>query len=57
MPETTLRNIPVIVVSAKRGPDVARALAYGVYGLLPKPFDPDDFRDLVRTCLAEHHGR
>jgi CheY-like chemotaxis protein len=55
--EAALRNVPVIVVSAKRGPDVARALAYGVYGLLPKPFDPDDLRDLVKTCLTEHRGQ
>lgn len=54
--EATLRNVPVIVVSAKRGPDVARALAYGVYGLLPKPFDPDDLRDLVKTCFTEQRG-
>jgi CheY-like chemotaxis protein len=48
-----LRSVPVIVVSAKRGPHVARALAYGIFGLLPKPFDPADLRDLVRTCLNE----
>ena len=53
MKDTALRVVPVIVVSAKRGPDIARALAYGVFGLLPKPFDPADFRDLVNTCMRE----
>lgn len=48
-----LRAMPVIVVSAKRGPDVARALAFGIYGLVPKPFDPADLRDLVHACVAE----
>lgn len=48
-----LRAVPVIIVSARRGPDVARAVAFGVYGLLPKPFDPGDLRDMVRTCLGE----
>jgi CheY-like chemotaxis protein len=48
-----LHAIPVIIISARRGPDVARAVAFGVYGLLPKPFEPADLRDLVRTCLGE----
>lgn len=48
-----LHAVPVIIVSARRGPDVARAVAFGVYGLLPKPFEPADLRDLVRTCFAE----
>jgi CheY-like chemotaxis protein len=48
-----LHAIPVIIVSARRGPDVARAVAFGVYGLLPKPFEPTDLRDLVRACLGE----
>lgn len=51
-----LRQMPVIVVSAKRGPDVARALAFGIYGLIPKPFDPADLRDLVQACIAERRG-
>ncbi len=33
MKDTALREVPVIVVSAKRGADIARALAYGVFGL------------------------
>ncbi len=55
--DAALQHVPVIVVSAKRGPHVARALAYGVYGLLPKPFDPDDLRDLVKTCVSERGGQ
>ena len=48
-----LHAVPVIIVSARRGPDAARAVAFGVYGLLPKPFEPKDLRDMVRTCFAE----
>ncbi|HEY2325216.1 MAG TPA: response regulator [Thermoanaerobaculia bacterium] len=48
-----LHAVPVIIVSARRGPDVGRAMAFGVYGLLPKPFDPGDLRDMARTCFAE----
>ncbi|HEX7191769.1 MAG TPA: response regulator [Thermoanaerobaculia bacterium] len=51
-----LHAIPVIIVSARRGPDVARAVAFGVYGLLPKPFEPADLRDMVRTCFAERRA-
>lgn len=49
-----LHAVPVIIVSARRGPDVARAVAFGVFGLLPKPFEPADLRDMVRTCFAEN---
>jgi len=48
-----LREVQVIVVSARRGPDVARAVAFGIFGLLPKPFEPADLRDMVHTCLGE----
>ena len=48
-----MHAVPVIIVSARRGPDVARAVAFGVYGLLPKPFEPADLRDMVRTCFSE----
>lgn len=51
-----LHAIPVIIVSARRGPDVARAVAFGVFGLLPKPFEPADLRDMVRTCFAEQRA-
>jgi CheY-like chemotaxis protein len=51
-----LRKVPVIVVSARRGPDVARAVAFGIYGLVPKPFDPSDLRDLVKTCFMERRS-
>lgn len=48
-----LHAVPVIIVSARRGPAVARAVAFGVYGILPKPFEPTDLRDVVRTCFEE----
>ena len=48
-----LQAMPVVIVSARRGPDVARAMAFGVDGLVPKPFAPADLRHLVRTCLRE----
>lgn len=48
-----LHTVPVIIVSARRGPDVARAVAFGVYGILPKPLEAPELRDMVRTCFAE----
>jgi len=51
-----LHAVPVIIVSARRGPDVARAVAFGVFGLLPKPFEPADLRDMVRTYFAERRA-
>lgn len=51
--DETLRQVPVIVVSARRGPDVARALAGGAYALLAKPFELQALRYIVRNCLAE----
>lgn len=51
-----LHAVPVIIVSARRGPDVARAVAFGVYGILPKPFDPADLRSIVRTCFDEKNS-
>jgi CheY-like chemotaxis protein len=48
-----LRDIPVIVVSARRGPDVARAVAFGIYRLVPKPFETGDLRFLVSSCFNE----
>ncbi len=51
-----LRQIPVIVVSGRRGPDIARAVAFGISGLLPKPFEAGDLRELVRSCLTENRA-
>lgn len=53
MNDEGLRKIPVIVVSARRGPDVARALASGAYALLSKPFEIQALKYLVRNCLTE----
>jgi|GEM_PF-1762365 len=55
MNDDVLRKIPVIVVSARRGPDVARALASGAYALLSKPFEIQALKYLVRNCLEETH--
>lgn len=48
-----LGRIPVIVISARRGPDVARALASGAYALLSKPFEVQALKYIVRSCLVE----
>jgi CheY-like chemotaxis protein len=50
-----LRKIPVIVVSANRGPEIAGAVSAGICALLPKPFDLDAFRALVASCLTHSH--
>lgn len=39
--DEALRRIPVIVISANRGPAIAEAVANGICALLPKPFDLD----------------
>jgi len=53
MTHETLRKVAVIVISARRGPDVARALASGAYALLSKPFEIQALKYIVRNCLAE----
>ena len=50
--ETALRNIPVIVVSASRGPEIADAVDKGICAFLPKPFDITALHALVRGCLV-----
>lgn len=47
-----LRKIPVIVVTAERGDDVAKILDDGIAALLPKPFDLDVLQALVKSSLA-----
>ena len=46
-----LRNIPVIVVSANRDPEVATAVTSGICAFLPKPFDIGALSALVRSCI------
>jgi CheY-like chemotaxis protein len=48
-----LHAVPVIIVSARRGPDVARAVAFGAYAILPKPLEPSDLREMVRMCFGK----
>lgn len=54
--EPALQKIPVIVISAHRGPDLGVVLASEVCAVLPKPFDLDVLHAVVRTCLAHEHG-
>ncbi|HUP61529.1 MAG TPA: response regulator [Thermoanaerobaculia bacterium] len=46
-----LRRIPVIVVSANREPELARAVDQGICAFLPKPFDIRALSALVRSCM------
>jgi CheY-like chemotaxis protein len=46
-----LRNIPVIIVSANRDPEVAMAVDKGICAFLPKPFDIGALSALVRSCI------
>jgi CheY-like chemotaxis protein len=48
-----LRNIPVIVISASRGPEIANAVDKGICAFLPKPFDIPALHSLVRGCIGE----
>ena len=49
--DPAIRNIPVIVVSANRGPELATAMD-GICAFLPKPFDITVLNSLVRSCLV-----
>ena len=49
--EPELRQIPVIVISANRAPEVATAVDKGICAFLPKPFDIGALSALVRSCL------
>jgi CheY-like chemotaxis protein len=46
-----LYTIPVIVVSANRGPELATAMD-GICAFLPKPFDITVLNSLVKSCLV-----
>jgi CheY-like chemotaxis protein len=46
-----LRQIPVIIVSATRAPEIATAVDKGICAFLPKPFDIAALSALVRSCL------
>lgn len=49
--ERRLLEIPVIVVSANRGTELASVPDRGICGVLPKPFDLATLSSLVRGCL------
>jgi len=49
--EPELKQIPVIVISANRAPEVATAVDKGICAFLPKPFDIGALSALVRSCL------
>jgi CheY-like chemotaxis protein len=51
--DAMLRNIPVIVVSANRDPEVATAVTSGICAFLPKPFDIGALSALVRSCIPQ----
>jgi CheY-like chemotaxis protein len=46
-----MRQIPVIVVSANRDPELATAVNAGICAFLPKPFDIAALSALVRSCI------
>ncbi len=46
-----LLSIPVIIISANRGPELATAMDKGICAFLPKPFDISALSALVRSCV------
>jgi CheY-like chemotaxis protein len=49
--DATLAKIPVIIVSANRAPEIAKAVDKGICAFLPKPFDIGVLSALVRSCV------
>jgi CheY-like chemotaxis protein len=49
--EPELKQIPVIIVSANRAPELSNAVDKGICAFLPKPFDIAALSALVRSCL------
>lgn len=49
--DPNLLSIPIIIVSANRGPELASAMDKGICAFLPKPFDIGALNALVRSCL------
>ena len=48
-----LRKIPVIVITAERGDGLAKISNDGICALLPKPFELETLRALVKSCLVK----
>lgn len=60
--DPSLKQIPVIIVSANRAPEIASAVDKGICAFLPKPFDIGALSALVRSCIrpsvaAEEHAQ
>ncbi|HUP50119.1 MAG TPA: response regulator [Thermoanaerobaculia bacterium] len=51
-----LREIPVILISANRDPEIASAVDKGVCAFLPKPFDIGALTALVQSCVQPEVG-
>ena len=49
--DSELLAIPIIIISANRGPELATAMDKGICAFLPKPFDIGALTALVRSCL------
>lgn len=49
-----LRKIPVIVITAEPAEGDARIPSDGICALLPKPFELEALRALVKSCLGPH---
>lgn len=50
--EPDLKEIPIIVISANRDPEVVAAVDMGICAFLPKPFDIRALSALVRSYLS-----
>jgi DNA-binding response OmpR family regulator len=48
-----LGAIPVIIITAARGRDVAKIPLDATCAMLPKPFELDALRTMVKTCLEQ----
>ena len=54
--DPALLSIPVIIVSANRGPELASAMDKGICAFLPKPFDIKVLSSLVRSCIVPENS-
>jgi len=53
--EPALLSIPVIIISANRGPELAQAMDKGICAFLPKPFDIAVLSAVVKSCILPEH--
>lgn len=49
--DSSIKKIPIILVSANRDPEIATAVDAGICAFLPKPFDIAALSALVRSCI------